>query len=382
MGTAYTPGLKVSEGAIISKTRRLPIKGEIAVSVGDEVKPQDIVARAFLPGELHAVKVAEKMGLEPVEVEESILVKKGDSVKAGEILAKKKTFFGLLTAQCASPVDGTVEYYAPATGHLGIRERPRLLEINAYISGKVSQVMPQEGVVVTTYGTLIQGIFGVGGERQGVIQRVCSSPDEPFTPDRIPSQVEEKILVGGSIVTSDVLRKLSQMGARGVVVGGIVDEELTAFLGYEIGIAITGQEDIGLTLIVTEGFGKMDMAEITFRLLWKLEGKEASINGATQIRAGALRPEVIVPLRSPRDSDRESEREVSSSQLNIGSAVRIIRFPYFGKLATVVSLPPEPREIQTGSKVRMLEAKLLETGETVSVPRANVEIIEGEQTPR
>jgi hypothetical protein len=382
MGTAYTPGLKVTESALIEKTRRLPIKGEIVVKVGDDVKPQDVVARAHLPGELHTVRIAEKMGLEPVELEDAILVRKGDSVKAGDILAKKKTFFGLLTAQCTSPLNGTVEYYSSATGHMGIRGEPRLLEINAYISGKVSQIMPQEGVTVTTYGALIQGIFGIGGERQGVIQRVCASPDEPFTLDKIPSQAESKILIGGSIVTSDVLRRLSEMGAKGVVVGGIVDEELTAFLGYEIGIAITGQEEIGLTLVITEGFGEMPMAERTFNLLSKLEGNEASVNGATQIRAGALRPEVIVPLRAPRDSDRESEKEVSSRQLNIGTPVRIIRFPYFGKLATVVSLPPEPREIQTGSKVRMLEAKLLETGEIVSVPRANVEIVEGEQIPR
>lgn len=382
MGIAYTPGLKVTEGALIQKARRLPIKGEILVKVGDDVKPQDIVARAFLPGELRAVKVAEKMGLEPVEVEESILVKKGDSVKAGEILAKKKTFFGLLTAQCTSPINGTVEYYSPATAHIGIREEPRLLEINAYISGKVSQVMPQEGVVITTFGALIQGIFGVGGEGQGIIQRVCANPEEPFTTDKIPSRVEGKILVGGSIVTTDVLRKLAQMGAKGVIVGGIVDEELTAFLGYEIGIAITGQEEVGLTLVITEGFGKMDMAERTFRLLSKLEGKEASINGATQIRAGAIRPEVIVPLQVPPGAQKEPEKAASFAQLNTGTSVRIIRVPYFGKLATVVSLPPEPREIQTGSKVRMLEAKLLETGEVVSVPRANVEIIESEQTQR
>jgi hypothetical protein len=38
-------------------------------------------------------------------------------------------------------------------------------------------------------------------------------------------------------------------------------------------------------------------------------------------------------------------------------------------------MPPELREIPTGSKVRMLEAKLADTGEVVIVPRANVEII-------
>jgi hypothetical protein len=55
--------------------------------------------------------------------------------------------------------------------------------------------------------------------------------------------------------------------------------------------------------------------------------------------------------------------------------VRIIREPYFGELATVIELPPEPQLIDTGSKVRVLKAKL-DKGGVVTVPRANVELIE------
>ena len=66
-------------------------------------------------------------------------------------------------------------------------------------------------------------------------------------------------------------------------------------MGYEIGVAITGDEEVGLTLIVTEGFGRMAMSMNTFKLLKSANGKNASINGATQIRAGVLRPEIIIP---------------------------------------------------------------------------------------
>jgi hypothetical protein len=54
--------------------------------------------------------------------------------------------------------------------------------------------------------------------------------------------------------------------------------------------------------------------------------------------------------------------------------VRIIREPYFGKLATVTALPPQLVEIPTGAMVRVLEAEV-EDGKHVVVPRANVEII-------
>ena len=59
----------------------------------------------------------------------------------------------------------------------------------------------------------------------------------------------------------------------------------------------------------------------------------------------------------------------------IGSLVRIIREPNFGMIGKVTSLPVELRNIETESKVRVLEVEI-ENGKKVFLPRANVEIIE------
>jgi hypothetical protein len=56
--------------------------------------------------------------------------------------------------------------------------------------------------------------------------------------------------------------------------------------------------------------------------------------------------------------------------------VRIIRDPYFGLIGTVKALPHEPHVLASGSKARVLEVKL-SSGESVMIPRANVELIEG-----
>jgi len=55
--------------------------------------------------------------------------------------------------------------------------------------------------------------------------------------------------------------------------------------------------------------------------------------------------------------------------------VRIIGNPYFGAIGKVHSLPVDLEETETESKVRVLEV-LLNGGTIVTVPRANVEIIE------
>ncbi len=56
--------------------------------------------------------------------------------------------------------------------------------------------------------------------------------------------------------------------------------------------------------------------------------------------------------------------------------MRLIREPYFGVLAKVKALPAELQHTATESQVRVLVATL-PNGQEVTIPRANVEMIEG-----
>jgi hypothetical protein len=371
MGTAYTPGLTVSRNVLVHKERRLPLKGEVLVKVGDTVKPDTVVARTELPGTMATLKVAEHLGVEPGEVQEMLKKKVGDTVSKDEVIAQHASFFGLFKSEVKSPVAGTIEMISPVSGHVGVREHPTPIEVKAYIEGKVASVIENEGVVVECNGAMVQGIFGVGGERLGEIEVVTQSENDPVTEEMITDDLRGKIIVGGTNITGPALTKANDKGLAGVVVGSIIDKDLRDFLGYEIGVAITGHEDINITLVATEGFGIMRMAEHTFKLLKSLEGKIASINGATQIRAGVIRPEIIVP--NPGAELAEAHK-VDVHTLEPGTLIRVIREPYFGKLGKVSGLPAELTKVDSGSKVRILEAEL-EDGRRVTVPRANVEII-------
>ncbi|MFA4044325.1 MAG: hypothetical protein HZRFUVUK_001111 [Candidatus Fervidibacterota bacterium] len=375
MGTAYTPGLIVSADAIIRKERRLPIKGEVLVKVGDIVSPTDVVAKAELPGPLTPVRVADRLGIEPRSLPQVMKKRVGESVRKGEVLAEMKSFFGLLKSSVESPVDGVVEFISDVTGNVGIRHPPTPIQVLAYIRGTVVEVIPSEGAVVETRGALIQGIFGIGGEAVGELAMLASSPDEDVKASKVGDEHRGKVLVCGSVARYELMRAAIDVGAIGIIVGGIIDSDLARLLSYEIGVAITGQEEIGLTVIVTEGFGVLPMARRTFELLGEFSGMEASISGATQIRAGVIRPEVIIPVEKLKGMPPPPPSKVVAGILEVGSRVRIIREPYFGELATVIELPPEPQLIDTGSKVRVLKAKL-DKGGVVTVPRANVELIE------
>ena len=384
MGSAYTPGLKVSARTTIEKVRRLPLKGTVVVQEGDAVEPHTVIARTYLPGLMQTMRLAERLNIEAADVPSLLQVKVGDAVQIGDVLAETKGVFGkYFRTRLASTVAGEVELISATTGHVGIREAPLPIERTAYIKGRVTKVLPNEGVIVTCEGALVQGIFGVGGERLGIIEVVTRGPEQALSDDLLNETHRGKIVVGGANVTGAALRKAASVGAVGVVCGGVIDRELMDYLaealnqpGYDIGVAITGQEAIAFTLVVTEGFGIISMAARAFGLFQSLQGKTASINGATQIRAGVIRPEVIVPLDDdaalPLSPERGSE---DSGQLAVGTPIRVIREPYFGRLGNVTDLPSALVQVESETLVRVLAARL-ENGEVVTVPRANVEIIE------
>jgi hypothetical protein len=209
----------------------------------------------------------------------------------------------------------------------------------------------------------------------GEIRVVSPSPESDLTEGDITDDLAGKIIIGGANISGAALRRAAAVGVTGIVVGGIVDKDLIDYLGYDIGVAITGHEAVPLTLVITEGFGTIAMAQRTYALLASLAGRSASLNGATQIRAGVIRPEIIVPdvgVSAPPGEDKAAEGD---GALGIGTPIRIIREPYFGVLAAVAALPPQLVTVASGASVRVLDARLGD-GTTVTVPRANVEIIE------
>ncbi len=371
MGSAYTPGLTVSGDTIVRKTRRLPIKGEVVVKLGDTVDPEQVLARAMLPGPQQAIKLAEQLGVDASEARGFFKLAEGDPIEKGQLVAETKGLFGMFKVEVHSEFAGTVEAISDITGHILIREPSVPVEILSYIRGKVIEVMDREGAVIEARCAMVQGIFGIGGERNGEVRIAVDSADGVLDASGIEEGDAGKILIGGSGVSIEAIERACEVGVVGIVVGAIKDADLTNFLGYDIGVAITGQEDISLSWMATEGFGELKMAQRTFDLLKSLEGQRASMNGATQIRAGVIRPEIIVPFTKESATPHV---HVEAQALTVGTPIRVIREPYFGQLGSVTDLPPQLEEVDSGAHVRVLRA-LLEDGQEVTVPRANVEII-------
>jgi len=374
MAHSYTPGLTVTERTTVRRRRILPLPGSVLVTVGDAVHADTAVARAELPGKVVPLNLANQLGIAPDEINDYLVKKEKDSVRKDDVLAENKPFIKWFKTEIRSPITGKVESVSTITGQILLREPPRVLELHGYIDGVVAEVHSDQGVTVESTCSLVQGIFGIGGEASGELVMGVKAPDQPLLPEQLTPSMKGKVVVGGAFLSAATMARAKELGIVGLVVGGIHDKDLRALLGYDLGVAITGTEQVGFTLILTEGFGTIPMAPKTFALLFAHAGEKASISGATQIRAGVIRPEIIIPHSGPAAVTKVAQAEREGIQL--GDPVRVIRDPLFGKIGAVSGLPSELRAIPTESEVRVLEVRFPD-GTTTVVPRANIEVIEG-----
>ena len=372
MAHAYTPGLKVLENTSVEKERRLPLKGEVLVDKGTDVSPEKIVARTHLPGNVQMVNVANLLNVDAQDVPGFMLIDIGKNVSKDDLLAETKGLFGLFKSEVKSPVDGVVESVSSVTGQVVIREAPIPVEVDAYMNGNVSEIMDKEGVVITSNAVFIQGIFGMGGENRGNLRVLVNDREDELNEEMITADMKGSVIVGGSYISLKAFKKAISVGVSAVVVGGFNYHDLKEILGYTLGVAITGSEDIGTSLILTEGYGKIPMGSRSFDILKKHDGNFTSVNGATQIRAGVIRPEIVIPINNVDDLDSN----VKKNEMGIteGSLVRVIRSPYFGQIGTVKALPHELHKMESETMVRVAEVEI--NDQKFVIPRANLEMVE------
>jgi hypothetical protein len=286
----------IERDTVIRKHRRLPAPGEVLVKKGEEVGEDAVIARGYVRNhEITEIRVAEKLGVDAYNLRGYLLKQTGEAVAKDEVIALRRTFFGKSTRVCRAPLAGTIEAFSTSSGTVLIRGSPIPVEVKAHIPGRVAEIYPQEGAVVECFGAIARGAFGIGGETRGKIEAVAQAPNEVLTGASIDGTHKGKILLGGAVATLDALRRAAQVGASAVVVGGVDEKDLTDLLGYELGFGVTGHEQVGFTLITTEGFGSNPMNEDIFGLLRENAGEHACVDGATQIRIRMQRPEIIIP---------------------------------------------------------------------------------------
>ncbi|MCL7451751.1 MAG: hypothetical protein M8467_01750 [Anaerolineae bacterium] len=341
----------------IRRERLLPVAGEVLVGYGEKVGPADVVARCQVRGHMRVVDVSRALRVDRKRATKYVHKSPGETIQADEVLAGHGGLLGSLRSNVRSPVEGQIVEIRD--GLVVIEAAPATLELSAHLKGQISNVMPKRGVVISAVGTLIQGLWGTGGEAEGVLKLLVDNPQSPLRASSIDVSCHGTVIVAGHILDEKALEQAIEAKVRGAIAGS-VSAGLCPFL-----------QSLPFPVLITNGFGSMAMSEPVFSLLHASMGREAMISTYEPGRWGGRRPEVIIPLRV---EDEVPSQDTGPRPLKIGDRVRILREPHLGALGSVTALPRLPYTVESGARLSVAEVEF-QDGDTAMVPLANVELI-------
>jgi hypothetical protein len=353
----FLPETRVTPLIALKRERILSVRGEVLVPVGEWVEAVDLVAHADLPRQRQVVDIAGSLDVPAGDLEPLLRKQLGDYVEANEVLAMRRGPLGLTRKTCRAPVEGTIT--ALQGGMALLETEPQPLELRAHLRGQVVSVMPDRGVVISTVGAWIQGVWGNDKEANGVLKVLVDDPAQPLRAQFLDADCRGVVAVAGSGSEERALRVAEEYEVRGLVLGSL-DAALCDLV-----------KELSFPVMVTEGMGRVPMSSPMFELLTRRQGREASLSTATQTRWGAVRPELIIPLLA---EDGQPARSTPAEPLSLGALVRVVRQPYFGMTGHVVEMPSLARRVESGVRLHLARVEIEQVGR-VSVPVLNLELI-------
>lgn len=410
----------------LTVTRRLPEQAKILVQPGQRVQYQDIIGKLdSIPGRMIRCNVAFELGCEAEDIRQYMTKKRGEWISKGDPLVVTDNYF--TKRCCKSPISGHIVLVSKILGSIFIRESLRsgdaeikqtflekiakpqsaseatrggadamdrgVLFSNDVVASflassveKAKQVMPQQTlafrahlngvvrkiskdeVIIDGYGFRFRGIIGFGQEQNGILLPL-KSEDADLSAAELPEDLRDRIIIVRRGVTLQALRRLEQSGAVGLIAGSINQSVLREFSQQEPLQVMGHRMKLPFTIILMQGFGS-GMSEKHYRELASYAGKRAAIDGKTQLRAGMIRPEILIANEMDDPNDICEEVPAENRSLQPGDTVVIIRQPHFGKTGVVISLASELFAAVVGMKAALLTVKL-ESGEEITLPLQN-----------
>lgn len=338
---------------IIERRRFLPVPGEVLVRAGQDVRADDIVAKANVHAEHISLDLSRGLGVPKGKVTDYLKRAIGENISEGGIIASKP---GVVSRVVRVPKAGKLVAVGGGQALLQISRKP--FELPAGIPGTVFKVEAELGVVIQCTGAWIQGVWGNGKIGVGGLFVCAESPDHVLTPKDVDPSHRGQIMLAGHCADPRVLELLITNKMRGLILGSMATRLMPA------------AAKMPYPIIVLDGFGKMPINTAAFQLLSTSDARETTLNATPYNRDTGERPEAILPV----SGDIAANVPVDLTHIEAGKLVRITKTPYHGQVGTVENLL-DFAKMPNGLLANAAEVAFSDE-EKVVVPLANLEILE------
>lgn len=342
--------------AAVRRERLLPENaiGVVEARKGQHVNLREVVARGSVPSRYVFVDVAPTFRRKPdADIGDIALVTVGDSVDEGQAIAGR---FPTKGRRMFSPVKGVVVQIGD--GRIVIQETPEMVEVEAGLVGQVVAVESSRGVLIESFGALVQGAWG---NNRRLIGPLRIEPDDGL--EGISDTSLDRQYAGAVVVTRRAIKPVTLEALEGQTIGGIIAPSMDAAL-YDRAL------ETPVAIILTEGFGDVRMGPTLFNLLEGFVGRQTTLDAVLPNRWDARRPEIFINL-PPKSGERPPEPNLNIT-LQVGMTVRLTRDPHMGVVGQIINLPKTPQLLENGLRVPCAQVDLV--SEKVLVPLANLEV--------
>lgn len=380
MSHLVTQRLRIEKDLITRVKRVLKGEGNLNINPGQEVTPSDIIGTAQISSGFRTLNLAEVLSVPAIKVSKYLKKQIGQRVYKEELLAYKDG--GLFGGKkiVLSPTDGVLDYLNPKTGEIRMTFLPKKMDLPAGVFGIVEKVNNERGVVVIKIQvSRIYGMFGSGRIRDGTLA-ILGSRDGLINKADISPKYDEQILVGGSLIFKDSISAAISSGINGIITGGINAKDYQSMAGGRILFPHKLENDVGISILVCEGFGSVAIGEDIYSLLKEYNGKFVSMEGNRAIlNLPSFESKSIIRVKNTQlppildESERMEEKTIKLGELKVGSIVRAVGNTYAGEQGKVSSIDRTETVLASGVKA------ILVTIETqrrkIQLPVANLERI-------
>jgi hypothetical protein len=337
----------------VRRARLLPENGRVLVRAGQKVNATDIVAESPQQSRHVLVDVRNSLRLNRKESLESYLERRtGDRLQEWDVIAQAGSLFKRIVR---SPVDGEIVAITGGRVMIEVPDAPYTLQ--AGITGEVSEIIPERGVIIEAHGALVQGVWGNGLIDLGMLLSLIRSPEDGITRDRLDVSMRGAVVLAGYCESADVFEHAAQLPLRGLILSSMTGDMIPA------------ANKAPFPVVVLEGIGNIPMNNAAFKLLSTSEKRDVSINAADWDPFTGQRPEILVTL--PATGKLAPEVETFQA----GQTVKIQTTPYTGQIGTLTKLLPGLTRLSNGLRVQAGEVKL-ENNVQVILPLMNLDVLE------
>ncbi|MBN2100271.1 hypothetical protein JW710_00030 [Candidatus Dojkabacteria bacterium] len=306
--------------------------------VGDRVSTDTVVFEGQGSDILQSLDVCKTLGVPAKDAKDFVLVGDGEIVDKGDIVAKRKVSLGMLEKIAKAGYEGRLSLSRIDSGVIDIMSPFSDSSTTAGVKGIVKHIIPEgenkRRMIIETSGHVAKPFVFTGGSASGTIGFIKDG-DSVYRAEDVSSVLASKIVVSGRKLTVKLYEALVEVGANGIIVGGMDNSEFHSV------------ESFAIPVFISEGWGTIPINISLYNILKNSEDGLAYLDVDTN--------QLLICSDSAAANGSSQERVLSWVRLKTGDKVQIWNYPYWAFSGEVVGILDDENLVQiklvSGKKV-------------------------------